>query len=181
MTWWSIWSSQDDDWLFAGQCWSWIDDDNYDDGHDEDDDLLFLGSGQLSVDGIVVAPSTIPGSVTRELHIVIIFIFIQIVIIIIDFLSLIAIIILIIIIMIIVIVIQSVTFRFRNTSVSKLFHFFSGFGFGIEKIWYQKKYRIRYCKHLISKKVSDSVTEKFGLEKSFGFGFVQILGIVTHW
>ena len=73
------------------------------------------------------------------------------------------------------------TFRFRNFSVSKLFHFVDGFGFGIEKIWYQKKYRIRYRKNLVSKKVSDSVSEKFGIGKSFGFGFVQILGIVTHW
>ena len=44
-------------------------------------------------------------------------------------------------------------------------------------------------------KVSDSVSKKLGIkksigfgigknlvsEKSFGFGFVQILGIVTHW
>ena len=33
---------------------------------------------------------------------------------------------------------------------------------------------------MVSKKVSDSVSEKFGIGKSFGFGFVQILGIVTH-
>ena len=46
---------------------------------------------------------------------------------------------------------------------------------------------------LVSKKVSDSVSEKFGIGKSigfgiekfgigksFGFGFVQILGIATH-
>ena len=76
---------------------------------------------------------------------------------------------------------QSVTFRFQNFSVSKLFHFFYGFGFGIEKNWYKKKYRIRYRKNLVSKKVSDSVSEKFGIGKSFGFGFVQILGNVTHW
>ena len=72
-----------------------------------------------------------------------------------------------------------------DVSVSKLlgfetFPFFDGFGFGIEKIWYRKKYRIRYRKNLVSKKVSDSVSEKFGIGKSFGFGFVQILGIVTH-
>ena len=67
---------------------------------------------------------------------------------------------------------QSVTFRFRNFSVLKLFHFFCGFGFGIEKNWYQKKYRIQYRKFLVSKKVSDSVSEKFGIGKSFGFGFV---------
>ena len=67
-----------------------------------------------------------------------------------------------------------------DVSVSKLFHFVDGFGFGIEKnwyrksigfgienIWYRKKYRIRYRKKLVS-------------EKSFGFGFVQILGIDTH-
>ena len=75
---------------------------------------------------------------------------------------------------------QSVTFRFQNFSVSKLFHFFGGFGFGIGKIWYRKKYRIRYRKNLVSKKVSYLVSEKFGIGKSFGFGFIQILGIVTH-
>ena len=73
---------------------------------------------------------------------------------------------------------QSVTFRFRNFSVSKLFYFFGGFGFGIEKNWYQKKYRIRYHKNLVSENVSDSVSKKFGIAKSFGFGFVQILGIL---
>ena len=70
------------------------------------------------------------------------------------------------------------TFRFRNFSVSKLFNFFGGFGFGIEKIWYRKKYRIRYRKNLVSEKVSDSVSKKFGIGKQFGFGFVQILGIL---
>ena len=62
---------------------------------------------------------------------------------------------------------QSMTFWFQNFSVSKLLHFLDGFGFGIERIWYRKKYRIRYWKYLVS-------------EKSFGFGFVQIFGIVTH-
>ena len=71
---------------------------------------------------------------------------------------------------------QSVTFRFRN-----FFIFVDGFGFGIEKTWYLKNYRIRYRKNLISEKVSDTVSEKFGIGKSFGFGFVQILSIVTHW
>merc|ERR1719507_2370928 len=74
--------------------------------------------------------------------------------------------------------------------------------FGIEK-----KYRYRFRKILVSKKVSVSVSKNFGIEKSigfgfekfwyrkkyriryrknlvseksFGFGFVQILGIVTH-
>ena len=50
-----------------------------------------------------------------------------------------------------------------SDSVSKKF----GIGFGIEKIKYRKKYRIRYRKNLVS-------------EKSFGLGFVQIFGIVTH-
>ena len=53
---------------------------------------------------------------------------------------------------------------------------------------------IRYQNNLVSKKGSDSVSKKCGIdkkyriryrknlvsEKSFGFGFVQILGIVTH-
>ena len=46
--------------------------------------------------------------------------------------------------------------RFRNFSVSKLFKFFE---------WY----RIHYQKNLVSKKVSDSVSEKIGIEKSIGF------------
>jgi len=67
-------------------------------------------------------------------------------------------------------------------------------GIGFEKFWYRKKYRIRFRKILVSKKVSVSVSEKIWYrkkyriryrknlvsEKSFGFGFVQILGIVTH-
>ena len=69
-------------------------------------------------------------------------------------------------------------FRFRNFSVSKLFNFFGGFGFGIENFWYRKKYRIRYRKYLVSEKLSDSVSLKFGIGKSFGLGFVQILGIL---
>ena len=32
----------------------------------------------------------------------------------------------------------------------------------------------------IEKKVSDSASKVFGIKKSFGFGFVQILSIVTH-
>ena len=64
--------------------------------------------------------------------------------------------------------------RFRNfssfqivlDSVSKKF----GIGFGIGKFWYRKKYRIRYWKNLVSKKVSDSVLKIFGIGKSIGFG-----------
>ena len=40
-----------------------------------------------------------------------------------------------------------------DVSVSKLL--------GIEKIWYRKKYRIRYRKNLVSEKVSDSVSFRF--------------------
>ena len=75
---------------------------------------------------------------------------------------------------------QSVTFRFRNFSVSKNFHFLDSFRFDIEKIWFKKKYLIGYRKNLVLEIVSDSVSDKFGIEKSFGFGFVQIFGIVTH-
>ena len=84
------------------------------------------------------------------------------------------------------------TFRFRNFSVSKLFHFFDGIGF--KKFWYRKKFRYWFRKNLVSKKVSVLVSEKnwyrkkyryryrkkLVSEKSFGFGFVQILGFVTH-
>ena len=69
-----------------------------------------------------------------------------------------------------------VMFRFRNFSVSKLFHFLDGFGFGIEKIWYRKKYRIRYRKYLVSEKVSDSVSEKFGIGKKFRIRFRSDFG-----
>ena len=67
--------------------------------------------------------------------------------------------------------IQSVTFRFRNFSVSKLFHFFSGFGFGIEQIWYRIKYRFQYPKKLVSEKVSDSVSTKFWIWFRSYFGY----------
>ena len=80
------------------------------------------------------------------------------------------------------------TFRFRNFSVSKLFHFFDGIGFGFEKFWYRKKYRIRFRFFLVSKKVSDSVSKFFGIEKSIGFGFDFFwfrksigLGFETFW
>ena len=44
-----------------------------------------------------------------------------------------------------------------------------------EKIWCQKKYRIRYRKYLVLKKVSDSVSEIFGIEKSLRFGIEKII------
>ena len=50
-----------------------------------------------------------------------------------------------------------------DVSVSKLLGF-ETFPF----FWW---FRIRYRKNLVSKKLSDSVSEKFGIEKSIGFGF----------
>ena len=46
-----------------------------------------------------------------------------------------------------------------SDSVSEKFGIEKSIGFGIGKIWYRKKYRIRYRENLVS-------------EKSFGFGFV---------
>merc|ERR1712015_494461 len=43
-------------------------------------------------------------------------------------------------------------------------------GFGFEKFWYRKKYRYRFRKILVSKKVSDSVSKNSGIEKSIGIG-----------
>ena len=57
---------------------------------------------------------------------------------------------------------QSVTFWFQNFSVLKLFNFLDIFGFGMEKIG-------------IGFDIGKSL-----YRKSFGFGFVQIFGIVTH-
>ena len=65
-------------------------------------------------------------------------------------------------------------YRFQNYSI-----FLDGIGYGIEKIWYQKKYRIRYQQNLVSKKYWIRWQTKIGIEKTCWF--VQILGIVTHW
>merc|ERR1712052_52400 len=43
-------------------------------------------------------------------------------------------------------------------------------GIDFEKIWYQKKYRYRFRKILVSEKVSDSVSKNSGIEKSIGIG-----------
>ena len=45
----------------------------------------------------------------------------------------------------------------------------------------EKKSRNRSRKILVPKKVSESVSKKFGTEKSLGIGIVQILSLVTHW
>ena len=76
------------------------------------------------------------------------------------------------------------TSRFRNfsiflvvsDSVSKNFGIEKSIGFGIVKIWYRKKYRIRYRKNLVSEKVSDSVSEKFGIGKKFRILFRSDFG-----
>ena len=50
------------------------------------------------------------------------------------------------------------------------------------KIWYEKNYRIRYRKLFgIKKSMGFGIRKYLVSEKRFGFGFVQILGIVTHW
>ena len=83
-------------------------------------------------------------------------------------------------------------FLMVSVSVSEIFGIEKSIGIGFEKIWYRKKYRIRFRKILVSKKVSVSekiwyrkkyrirYRKKLVPEKSFGFGFVQILGFVTH-
>ena len=58
-----------------------------------------------------------------------------------------------------------------SVSVSKNFGIEKSIGIGFEKIWYRKKYRYRFRKKLVSKKVSVSVSKNFGIEKSIGFGF----------
>ena len=57
-----------------------------------------------------------------------------------------------------------------DVSVSKLL--------GFETFFFFRWFRIRYLKKLVSKKVSDSVLKKFGIRKSFGLSFVQILSIL---
>ena len=89
-----------------------------------------------------------------------------------------------------------------EVTVPEIFHFFGGIGTGIGKNWYRKKvlepvsenfgtgkksrnrYRKnlvpeksfwnRYRKILVLEKVSESVSEKFGTEKSTGIGIENI-------
>ena len=52
-----------------------------------------------------------------------------------------------------------------SVSVSKNFGIEKSIGIGFEKIWHRKKYRNRFRKNLVSKKVSVSVLKKIGIEK----------------
>ena len=63
----------------------------------------------------------------------------------------------------------SKTSRFRNYS-----NCWDGIGIGCENFWFQKKYRYRFRKKLVSKKVSVSVSKNFGIKKSIGIGFENL-------
>ena len=61
-----------------------------------------------------------------------------------------------------------------SVSVSENFGIEKSIGIGFGKIWYRKKYRYRFQKFLVSKKVSVSenlvsVLKIFGIEKNIGF------------
>ena len=61
-----------------------------------------------------------------------------------------------------------------SVSVSENFGIEKSIGIGFGKIWYRKKYRYRFRKFLVSKKVSVSenlvsVLKIFGIEKNIGF------------
>ena len=64
-----------------------------------------------------------------------------------------------------------------DVSVSKLSHFLDGFGFGIGKIWYREKYRIRYRKKYRTR------YRKNWYQKKFRMRFRSDLGEfwVTFW
>jgi len=53
--------------------------------------------------------------------------------------------------------------------VSEKIGFEKSIGIGFENFWYRKKYRYRFRKILVSKKVSDSVSKNFGIGKKFRF------------
>ena len=52
-----------------------------------------------------------------------------------------------------------------SVSVSEIFGIVKSIGIGFEKIWYRKKYRYRFRKKLVSKKVLVSVSKIFVLKK----------------
>ena len=68
-------------------------------------------------------------------------------------------------------------YRFRNFSVSKRFQFLGWYPIRYRKNLVSKKISDSLSeKKLVSKKVSDSVLEKFGIEKSIGFGIGKSIG-----
>ena len=69
-----------------------------------------------------------------------------------------------------------------SVSVTKKFGIEKSIGIGFVKFWYRKKYRYRYRKkNWYRKKYRIRYRKYLVSEKSFGFGFVQIWGFVTHW
>ena len=62
-----------------------------------------------------------------------------------------------------------------SVPVSEIFGIKKSIGIGFEKNWYRKKYRYRFRKILVSKKVSVLVSKKFGIDKSIGIGFEKML------
>ena len=58
-----------------------------------------------------------------------------------------------------------------SVSVPEKIGFEKSIGIGFENFWYRKKYRYRFRKILVSKKVSDSVSKNFGIGKKFRFRF----------
>ena len=68
-------------------------------------------------------------------------------------------------------------------SVSNFFRYRESIGIGFKKIWYRKKYRYRFRKFLVSKKVSVSenlvlVSKIFGIEKSISFDFLASIKVL---
>ena len=71
-------------------------------------------------------------------------------------------------------------FGFETSRFWNFLIFFNGIGIGFRKFWYRKKYRYRFRKNLVSKKVSVSVSKIFGIEKSIGFEKFDI-GFEKFW
>ena len=67
-------------------------------------------------------------------------------------------------------------------SVSKFFGIEKSIGIGFENFWYQKKYRIRFRKILVSKKVLVSVSEKIWYRKKYRIRYrKKVLDSVLFW
>ena len=67
-------------------------------------------------------------------------------------------------------------FLIVSVLVSKNFGIDKSIGIGFDFFWYRKKYRYRYRKNLVSKKVSDSVSKKIGIGKKFRIRFRSDFG-----